>query len=130
MTEDERAIRELVATWMEASKNGDTATVLSLITDDALFMVPGAPPFGKEAFARASESMSQVRLDGASTIEELQVLGDWAFLRNFIRITATPPDAGPVSRSGFTLTLLRRDSDGKWRVARDANLLTLDRPTV
>ena len=28
MTDDERAIRELVATWMEASRTGDTDTVL------------------------------------------------------------------------------------------------------
>jgi len=41
MTDDERAIRELVATWMAASKAGDTATVLSLIADDAVFMVVG-----------------------------------------------------------------------------------------
>ena len=32
MTDDERAIRDLVAAWMEASKQGDTATMLSLMT--------------------------------------------------------------------------------------------------
>ncbi|TJW27221.1 MAG: DUF4440 domain-containing protein, partial [Mesorhizobium sp.] len=31
MTDDERAIRKLVETWMDASKRGDTATVLSLM---------------------------------------------------------------------------------------------------
>ena len=41
MTEDERAIRELVATWMAASANGETDTVLSLMADDVVFMVPG-----------------------------------------------------------------------------------------
>src|SRR5262249_7864484 len=41
MTDDERAIRELVATWMSASKAGDTETVLSLIADDAVFTVVG-----------------------------------------------------------------------------------------
>lgn len=39
MTEDERAIRTLVETWMTASKSGDLATVLSLMTDDVVFMV-------------------------------------------------------------------------------------------
>ena len=34
MNEDERAIRELVDTWMTASKAGDTETVLYLMTDD------------------------------------------------------------------------------------------------
>jgi uncharacterized protein (TIGR02246 family) len=41
MTDDERAIRELLATWFDATKKGDTATVLSLMTDDVVFMVPG-----------------------------------------------------------------------------------------
>ena len=54
MTDDERAIRDLVDAWMAASKAGDVAKVLSLMTDDVVFMVPGREPFGKEAFAAAS----------------------------------------------------------------------------
>jgi len=49
MTDDERTIRELLAMWFDATKKGDTATVLSLMSDDAVFMVPGREPFGKEA---------------------------------------------------------------------------------
>ena len=45
---DERAIRELVATWMTASQAGDIDTVLGLMTDDVVFMVPGHEPFGKD----------------------------------------------------------------------------------
>ena len=41
MTEDEQAIRELIATWMRASMAGDTDTVLSLMADDVVFMVAG-----------------------------------------------------------------------------------------
>jgi uncharacterized protein (TIGR02246 family) len=55
-TDNERAIRNLIETWMAASKAGDLATVLSLMTDDVIFMVPGKEPFGKEAFAKASET--------------------------------------------------------------------------
>src|SRR4051812_14593489 len=51
MTDDERAIHDLVATWMSASQAGDTATVQSLMTEDVIFMVPGREPFGKEVFA-------------------------------------------------------------------------------
>ena len=50
MTDDETAIRELVDAWMDASKSGDLATVLGLMTDDAIFMTPGREPFGKEEF--------------------------------------------------------------------------------
>ena len=41
MTDDESAIRELIDTWMEASRRGDNKTVLSLMTDDSVFMTPG-----------------------------------------------------------------------------------------
>jgi len=124
MTPDERAIRDLVAAWMQATEAGDIATVLSLMADDAIFMVPGREPFGKEEFAAMSQGMANVRTQGKSDIRELRVLGDWAYLRNYIDLTVTPRGGQPVKRAGYTLTILRRDTDGKWRLVRDANLLT------
>ena len=124
MSPDERAIRELVDTWMKASRAGDTATVLSLMSDDVIFMVPGRDPFGKEAFAATSQSMKGFRLEGSADIRELRVLGDWGYLRNFIEITVTPPGGAPMRRSGYTLTILRKESDGRWRLMRDANLVS------
>jgi len=124
MTDDEKAIREVVETWMTASKAGDHATVLSLMTEDVIFMVPGQEPFGKDAFAAASKSMGDTRIEGSSEILELRILGDWAFIRNRIEMTAFPLGNTPVRRSGYTLTLLRKEADGRWRLARDANLLT------
>jgi uncharacterized protein (TIGR02246 family) len=124
MTDDERAIRQLVETWMTASKSGNNAIVLTLMTDDVIFMVPGKEPFDKEAFEAAAESMAGIHMDGTSDIVELQVLGNWAFIRNHIDMTMTPPNSEPVHRSGYTLTILRKEADGRWRLARDANLLT------
>jgi uncharacterized protein (TIGR02246 family) len=124
MSPDERAIRDLVDTWMKASRAGDTETVLSLMSDDVVFMVPGREPFGKQTFAANSRSMDGVRLEGTADVRELEVLGDWAWLRNFIEITITPPGGAPVRRTGFTLTILRKEPDGRWVLARDANLVT------
>jgi len=124
MSEDERAIRDVVETWMRASTSGDFSTVLGLMTDDVVFMVPGRPPFGKEAFAAASDGMKGVTLEGTSEIQEIQVLGDWAYLRNRIEMTMTPESGAPIRRSGYTLSILRKESDGRWRLARDANLLS------
>ena len=123
MNADEQAIRDLIDKWMAASKAGDLATVLSLMSDDVVFMVPGRPPFGKEEFAAASKSMAGVQIDGTCEIVELQVLGDWAWMRNRLRMTITPPGGKPIVRSGFTLTILRKNSEGVWVIARDANLL-------
>jgi uncharacterized protein (TIGR02246 family) len=124
MSPDERAIRELVDTWMKASRAGDTETVLGLMSDDVIFMVPGREPFGKQTFSANSRSMDGVKLEGSADIRELKVLGDWAYLRNFKEITITPPGGTPVWRSGFTLTILRKEPDGRWVLARDANLVS------
>ena len=124
MTDDERAIRALIDTWMSASKAGDTAAVLSLMADDVVFMVPGQEPFGKEAFAAAAQDMQGTRIDGKSEVRELQVLGDWAYVRSFLQVSVTPPSGNATQRAGYTLSILRKGPDGKWRLARDANLLT------
>ena len=128
MADDERAIRALVDDWMAATRSGDVATVLGLMTEDAVFMVPGREPFGKEVFAAASGDMRGAEIDGNSDIVELAILGDWAWMRAHITVSMSPPGGGaPMRRSGYMLTILRKEADGKWRLARDANLLTEDR---
>jgi len=124
LTEDERAIRELVDMWMEASRRGDVKTLLGLMTDDIVFMTPGREPFGKEEFRAASEAMSGVEMDGSAEIREIRVLGDWAWIRNDIELTLTPPGGEPMHRAGYTLSILHKGGDGKWRLARDANLVS------
>jgi len=67
--------------------------------------------------------MKDVQVDGASDIQEVQVFGEIAYLRNALRIVITMPDGKVVRRSGQTLTILRKEADGKWRLVRDANLV-------
>lgn len=126
MKTDEDQIRELVATWMTATRTGDAETVLSLMTDDVVFLVPGGKPMRKEDFAsaaRAQAGQSPPRFDGRSEIQEIKVLGDWAFMWTRLEVTATPADGSPrMERAGHTLTILKKEM-GRWLLARDANLL-------
>jgi uncharacterized protein (TIGR02246 family) len=124
VSDDEQAIRRLVETWMTASQTGDIKTVLSLMSDDVVFMVPGREPFGKEAFRAASESAKDMRIEGRSDIHEIKVLGDWAYLRNHLEMTMTLPGGKSMRRAGYTLTILHKTADGRWLLTRDANLLT------
>jgi uncharacterized protein (TIGR02246 family) len=123
MTENERAIRELVETWMDASKAGDIPAVLDLMDDEVLFMTAAREPFGKEEFRAQAQAMSGVDMDGRAEVQEVEVLGDWAWIRSFIEVTMTPPGGEPVRRSGRTLSILRQGADGRWRLFRDANLV-------
>jgi uncharacterized protein (TIGR02246 family) len=123
MSEDERAIRALVDRWMEASRAGDTAALLELMSDDVLFTVPGREPFGKDEFRATSEAMKDFRVDGRAEVREIEVVGETAWIRNHIDLTVTPPGGEPMRRSGYTLTVLKKDGDGRWRLFRDANLV-------
>ena len=128
MTSDENAIRELVATWMSATKAGDLETVLGLMADDVVFLVPGqAPMIGKEAYAKAARAHSSAgkpTFDGQSEIQELRVLGNWAFMWSRLTVAVTPAGGGKTTvRAGHTLSIFRKER-GRWLLSRDANLLT------
>lgn len=126
MPSDEEQIRQLVATWMTATQAGDVDTVLDLIADDAVFLLPGRPPMDKAEFAataRAQSGQGAPRIDGSSHIQEIRVLGDWAFMWTKLTVVATPAGGSPsIERAGHTLTVLKKEN-GRWLLARDANLL-------
>jgi uncharacterized protein (TIGR02246 family) len=126
MQADEQEIRQLVSTWMAATKAGDVETVLSLMSDDVVFLVPGRPPMRKADFAaaaQAQESGEAPQFDGTSEIQEIKVLGDWAFMWTRLTVVATPPGSTQsMTRAGHTLSILQKE-DGRWVLARDANML-------
>jgi uncharacterized protein (TIGR02246 family) len=126
MKTDEEAIRGVVALWQSASRAGDVDTVLSLMTDDVVFLVAGRAPMNKAEFAAASRPPPGQRaptIAGSSDIQEVVVAGDWAFLWTKLSVVVTPSDGGPpMERAGHTLTVFRKEN-GAWRLARDANLL-------
>lgn len=127
MKSDEQEIRQLVATWMTATKAGDIDAVLKLMTEDVVFLVAGQPPMiGKAAFAAAAKGQAgqgSPQFDRTSEIQEIRILGDWAFMWTRLTVVVTPPGGGPsMTRAGHTLTILRKLED-KWRLARDANML-------
>ena len=124
MSDDERAIRELIAKWLAASKAGALDTVLGLMAEDMVFMVPGRS-FGKAEFAAASKAMQGMDFDAVSEVLEIEVLGSRAWCRTHLTVTMTPPNGKPVKRAGNTLSILRKDA-GKWVMTRDANMLAAE----
>ncbi|WP_439598064.1 YybH family protein [Falsiroseomonas sp.] len=125
MTQDEADIRQLVQRWFDATRAGDLETVAGLMTEDVVFMVPGQEAFGREAFLAAAQSMQGVRIEGASTVQEVEVQGNLAWVRGQVNVAVTPWHGGVMKHmAGSTLSIFRRGPDGAWRLARDANLLT------
>lgn len=124
MRSDEEEIRELVAKWMQATKKGDSDTVLSLMADDATFLVPGQPLFGKAAFTTAANdpSTAPLEIDSESEILEINVAGEWAFMMAHLTVTVKCEGNVQSVRAGHTLTVLKKIR-GRWLLFRDANLL-------
>jgi len=126
MNRDEKAIRELIDTWMTASARGDSERVLSLMADDVVFLIVGSAPMrGKAAFAAAQEGLKGARIDATSDIQEIRIFGDWAYCWNKLSVTITPGGGkAPMKRAGDVLSVLRKEADGRWVIFRDANLLS------
>lgn len=109
---------------MAATKSGDIDRVLDLLTEDVVFLTPGNPPLNKADFSKASKSLqsSGMVIDSKSDIKEVQVSGDWAFMWAHLSVVISRPQGERIERTGHTLTVFNRQN-GKWRLARDANLL-------
>ncbi len=123
---DEEQIRELVSTWMTATKAGNIDKVLSLMSDDVVFLMPGQPAMRKADFeeaARAQAGDDARKVEGTSEIQEITVLGEWAFMWTKLTVVVTPSASCPSTiRAGHTLSVLKKHH-GKWVLVRDANML-------
>ena len=109
MQNDEQAIRELVATWIRASKAGDTPTVLGLMAEDVVFLVPGHPPMrGRDAFAALHRARSLLRreLDASLGVSDEGVYAfgghrcDRIVAAVLARISALPDTGSPGDPPG------------------------------
>ena len=96
MQDDEQSIRDLIASWLEASADGDVERLRSLMADDVVFLTPSQPPLrGRDAFIAAFEQgLQHYRIDARSEIREVRVAGDAAYCSTQLTVTITPPKMG------------------------------------
>jgi uncharacterized protein (TIGR02246 family) len=114
-------------TWAKATRAGDIETILTLMTEDALFLTAGNPPIrGRQAFADSFKSLpANAEIDSEIHTEEIHISGDIAYAVNRLRVSMKMGDDGGSRRmTGYVLTIFRKGTDGRWALARDANMLT------
>jgi uncharacterized protein (TIGR02246 family) len=121
--DDERQIRELIEAWIAASNARNLPALMDMMTDDVVFMTPGRAPFGKAEFAADVGRMKSVAIDARVEVQEIEVFSPRAYIRNHIRVELTSPGQAPKRMSGYAMSVLRKEADGRWRIARDANLV-------
>lgn len=126
MRPDERKIRDVHSTWIEAVNVGDLARLLTLMTDDAVFLNPGKVPFGRDGFSpNFLDAHQRLVISCTSELEEVVVVGEVAYTRSRDRLSVTPRTGGEATRlAGDRLTVYRKQSDGRWLLARDAHTLS------
>ncbi len=133
LDQDEQAIRNLIATWHTATTNGDLPQLLNLMAENVIFLVPGKPPMqGKESFAAGfQQAIQHYHIEPSGEIKEIHIAEDWAYCWAYLSVSITPLQSGsPMRRTGDVLTILHKQAEGGWAIARDANLLVVEPSTV
>ena len=116
---DIAAINKLYNQAALACSTGDAELYLSNFTEDAAVMPPGFPAaMGKEELRPIIEGLfGMFDLELPYTVEEVEVLGDWAFVRSSWQYSMTPKEGGETTISiGKELDIFKRQTDGSWKI--------------
>ncbi len=126
MTSDEREIRAVHSTWLNAVNAGDLARLLTLVAQDVVFFATDQAPFGRDKFSsHFLVAHQQMRICCTSELEEVVVVGEVAYTRSRDALSVTPHAGGQVAQfAGYRLTVYRRQRDGRWLLSRDVHTLS------
>ncbi len=123
------AVQAAHATYVSAINANQLDGWLASLSDDVVYFVPNRPAvIGKPLVGEwVGRYLQEVTTRWTKAVTEFTVSGDWAFGR----YTYTASDSiiirdpeteggGTANDSGWGLVVYHRDTDGVWRVARDA----------
>ncbi|MBN1363185.1 MAG: SgcJ/EcaC family oxidoreductase [Syntrophaceae bacterium] len=121
--QDSEAIKRLVGPeWEAAWAAGDAAAVAGFYTKDAVILPQNQIPIvGKSAIRSSYEAFfKKYTITGGSTVVEVEVSGDWAFMRGtYVTRVTDRKGSGPTEEDrGQWLWIVKRLSDGSWKIFR------------
>lgn len=115
-------INKLWREYAAAATAGDLARWIALWTEDGIQMPPGAARrAGREQIKSEMRPLFDL-FDTQMAIypDEIQVLGEQAYVHGLYEFVMTPKEGGDGTKvKGKFLTILRKQSDGPWRIAVD-----------
>jgi uncharacterized protein (TIGR02246 family) len=126
LSPDEQAIRNLIALWHRATAAGDVETILGLMSEDAIFLVAGSPPLrGRTIFEKGLRGLLKShRIESTAEIQEVAASERLAYAWTLLTVRIIALSGGQATeRSGSALSIFRKQANGAWLLARDANLL-------
>ena len=121
-TEDE-AVRSLILKALDVIRSDDFEQYFDLFTDDAVWMMPSTFKDVHQDEARSFYRFTRkFKFDQETAVDEVVVSGDCAYVRVSFDGYLRPKvdDGSPPLRSvSRHIWILRRQSDGSWKIARD-----------
>lgn len=121
LPEDIAAIRAHSDAFDSAITAGEEQPFINLLTDDVMWMVPNQPALvGREPVRNRIQGLfSTSSLQLRSTVDEIHVAGEWAYVLGTYHLRVTPKESGaPTEEVGKLINILRKDPNGSWRLAR------------
>ena len=124
--QDIQDIRRIAARWTEAVGSGEIERLGNLMTDDIVVIHgDGRLVCGKkEVMSDIARSLQDLSVQQTVKSDETVVAGEWAFDRATVRTIIKSRRSGDTRQfDSRSVTILRKRSDGEWRVARTVGVI-------
>ena len=109
--------RRMTEEWPAAALAADIDRYLSFLTDDFVVLMPDLPAFtSKPELAQwLQDAFDAATFDFSFDVEEVVVIGDWAFARYLVTVTVYPKDGSPTTQIDRKyMDIWQRQADGRW----------------
>jgi len=116
-----RAIKQTHERAARAVKEGDVAAYVELFAEDGIYMWPNEPAIvGREALSTwFAKRFREYSAEIEKTIDEIVIMGDWAFDRgNEVSKITTRSSGDEKVAHGKYINVFQKQSDGSWKIAR------------
>jgi uncharacterized protein (TIGR02246 family) len=115
-----RTPADLIACFGQYLRDGALDRLLELYEQEAVFAPePGVVHTGRVAVRAALAGMLELSPAMTANVIEVQQAGDIALVIVDWKLRGTAPDGTPIEKQGRSADVLRRQSDGTWRVLID-----------
>ncbi len=113
--------RSISPNFMKAVEGRDPAAAAALYDKDAMVMPPGAPPVRGQQEIRAFWQKMMTTAIRKVTLNptDLKMAGDIAYEVGEYALEMTLPDGHQGSDTGKYIVLMRRQTDGSWKMTHD-----------
>lgn len=119
---DIQALKIFVEDFDVASNAGDFETLATFYTEDAIRMPPNEPGWVGNNAIRAGfkKQFEQYDIVVDNSVEDVRVVGDWAFMRGVATVKLTPKTGGePFQGISKWMAFRQRQPDGSWKTVSD-----------